>query len=212
MRFQTNTWNTKPGAVPANQGSPNLGDIASILNSTGLFSDIGDAISMLEGALEQINTIAQGFQYSKTYTFDANKQTTLIDLGIINIVLQYADTTDPALPPATLNYSVDSTASPSWSLSVETISFLVNVDPFGLVLTITGGFKADEHTKAGLTNLNIQMGGVLSVVKSVFSDLQALAQFLPGGAGANLDIALSNGKLTVSDHSPSATCRWVLAI
>ena len=200
MQFPKPTPGTpKPGAVPTNQGSPNLGDIASILNSTGLFPDIGDAISMLEGALEQINTIAQGFQYSKTYTFDANKQTTLIDLGIINIVLQYADTTDPALPPATLNYSVDSTASPSWSLSVETISFLVNVDPFGLVLTITGGFKADEHTKAGLTNLNIQMGGVLSVVKSVFSDLQALAQFLPGGAGANLDIALSNGKLTVSD-------------
>ena len=189
----------KPGAVPTNQGSPNLGDIASILNSTGLFPDIADAISMIEGALEQINTIAQGFKYSKTYNFDPNKQVTLIDLGIINIVLQYADTTDPALPAATLNYSVDSTASPSWSLSVGTISFLVNVDPFGLVLTITGGFKADENTKAGLTNLNVQMGGVLSVVKSVFSDLQALAQFLPGGAGANLDIALSNGKLTVSD-------------
>lgn len=189
----------KPGAVPTNQGSPNLGDIASILNSTGLFPDVANAISMIEGAIEQINTVSKGFQYSKSFTFDANKQTTLIDLGIIRIVLQYADTTDPALPAATLNYSVDSAASPSWSLSVGTISFLVNVDTFGLVLTVTGGFKADEHTKAGLTNLNVQMGGVLSVVKSVFSDLQALAQFLPGGIGAGLDIALSNGKLTVRD-------------
>jgi len=191
----------KPGAVPTNQGSPNLGDIASILNSTGLFPDIANAISLIQGAMEQINTISQGFHYSKTYDFDPNQQVTLIDLGIVNIALQYADTTDPSLPAAQLKYSVDSSASPSWSLSIGTLSFLVTVPVFGSspILTITGGFKADEHTKAGLTNLNVQMGDALSIVKNVFSDLQALAQFLPGGAGANLDIALSNGKLTVSD-------------
>jgi hypothetical protein len=191
----------KPGAVPTNLGSPNLGDIASILNSTGLFPDIGNALSLIKGALEQINTVSQGVQYSKTFKFDPNQKVTLIDLGIINIALQYADTTDPALPPAQLIYSVDSAASPSWSLSIGTLSFLVTVPVFGnsAILTITGGFSADEHTKAGLTNLNVQMGDALSVVKSVFSDLQALAQFLPGGAGANLDVALSDGRLTVSD-------------
>jgi hypothetical protein len=189
----------KPGGAPINQGSPNLGDIASILNSTGLFPDVANAISMIQGAIEQINTISQGIKYSKTYDFDPNDTTTLIDLGIIKITLQYADTTDPSLPHATLNYSVDSSASPSWSLSVGTLSFIVDVDGLGTVLTITGGFKADEHTKAGLSGLNVQLGDALSIVKNVFSDLQALAQFLPGGIGANLDVALSNGKLTVSD-------------
>src|SRR5258708_24550982 len=43
------------------------------------------------------------------------------------------------------------------------------------------------------------MGDALSMVKNVFSELQALAQFLPGGTGANLDIARSDGKLTVRD-------------
>jgi hypothetical protein len=191
----------KPGSVPTNPGSPNLGDIASILNSTGLFPDIANALSLIQGALEQINTISQGFHYSKTYTFDPNEKLTLIDLGVINIALQYADTTNPALPAAQLIYSVDSSGSPSWSLSIGTLSFLVTVPVFGNspILTITGGFSADEHTKAGLTNLNVQMGDALSVVKNVFSDLQALAQFLPGGAGANLDVALSDGRLTVRD-------------
>ncbi len=32
--------------------------------------------------------------------------------------------------------------------------------------------------------LNVQFGGALSIVKNVFSDLQTLAQFLPGGATA----------------------------
>jgi hypothetical protein len=191
----------KPGAVPTNQGSPNLGDIASILNSTGLFPDIANALSLIQGAMEQINSISQGFHYSKTHNFDPNEKATLIDLGVINIALQYADTTQPGPPAAKLTYSVDSSASPSWTLSIGTLSFLVTVPIFGSnpILTITGGFYADEHTKAGLTNLNVQMGDALSVVKNVFSDLQALAQFLPGGTGANLDVALSNGKLTVRD-------------
>ncbi|MBV8099188.1 MAG: hypothetical protein JOZ31_08520 [Verrucomicrobia bacterium] len=191
----------KPGSAPTNPGSPNLGDIASILNSTGLFPDIATALSLIQGALEQINTITQGFHYSKTFNFDPNQQATLIDLGVIKIALQYADTTDPSLPPAALTYSVDSSASPSWSLTITNLSFLVTVPVFGPspILTITGGFAADEHTKAGLTGLNVQMGDALSIVKDVFSDLQALAQFLPGGIGANLDVALSDGKLTVRD-------------
>ena len=189
----------KPGSAPKNQGSPNLGDIASILNSTGLFPDIANALSLIQGVLEQINTISEGFQYSKTYDFDPNEQSTLIDLGVITITLQYANTIDHT--PATLKYSVDSSASPSWSLSIGPLSFHVTVPVFGSdpILTITGGFAADEHTNAGLTDLNVQMGDALKMVKDVFSDLQALAQFLPGGTGANLDVALSDGKLTVRD-------------
>jgi hypothetical protein len=197
----------KPGSAPMNQGSPNLGDLASILNSTGLFPDIAAAISMLQGDLEQINTIGEGFQYSKTYTWPDGAKATIVDLSVMNITLLYADfpqKTDPAPgpgQPTTLTYKVDSSASPSWTLSIERFSLQVTVPLFGSdpLLTITGGFYADEHTKPGVTGLNVQFGGGLSIVKQVFSALQTLAQFLPGGASADLDVALADGSLTVSD-------------
>jgi hypothetical protein len=197
----------KSGSAPLNQGSPNLGDLASILNSTGLFPDIAAAISMLEGEIEQINTIGQGFKYSKTYTWPAGQQATIVDLSVMNIVLLYSDfpqQTDPppaAPQPTVLTYTVDSSASPSWTLSIGRFSLQVTVPMFGSqpLLTITGAFYGDEHTKPGVTGLNVQFGGGLSIVKNVFSALQTLAQFLPGGATAALDVALSDGTLTVTD-------------
>jgi hypothetical protein len=197
----------KTGAAPLNQGSPNLGDLAAILNATGLFPDVAAAVSMLEGAIEQIDTTAQGFKYTKTYQFPAGKQATIVDLSVMNIILLYSDFPQQTTPPAsspqptTVTYAVDSSAVPSWSLSVERFSLQVTVPAFGStpLLTITGGFYADENTKPGFTELNVQFGGGLSIVKNVFSALQTLAQFLPGGASADLDVALSDGNLTVSD-------------
>ena len=189
------------GSAPVNAGSPNLGDLASILNSTGLFPDIAAAISLMEGSVEQIKSVAAGFEYSKTHEFDPSEEGVIFNAGL-KIALRYADTTAPSGPvPAELVYSVNSAAQPSWTLSLKTLSFLVTVPTFGSdpLLTITGGFYADEHTKPGLTNLDVQLGGALEVLKGVFSKIQALAQFLPGGVGANLDVALSDGRLTVRD-------------
>jgi hypothetical protein len=204
LQFPKPTGSPIPGGVPLNQGSPNLGDLASILNSTGLFPDIANAISIIQGAIEQINTIAQGFHYTKSYPGPSDPPlptTNLINLGVISIDLAYADTTQTPPTPGAITYTVDSSASPSWSLSVGPLSFEIVVPVFGNtpVIIITGGFYADEHTKAGLTNLNVQMGSALSAVQSIFSKLQALAQFLPGGAGANLNVAVSDGTINVSD-------------
>jgi hypothetical protein len=203
----------RPGGV-VNPGSPNLGDLAAILNSTGLFPELSAALSLLEaGELPQINTIPTGFKYTKSYTFPSGPltTTTIVDLGVITITLVYGDTTpqptqanpNPAPTPAKLTYTVDSMDSPSWTLSLGTLSFQVTVPAFGPgsgpVLTITGGFYADENTKPGLTNLNVTLGNVLQAVQAVFSDLQELASMLPGGVGADLDVAVSDGALTVSD-------------
>jgi hypothetical protein len=209
IQFPQPTGAPRAGGVPLNAGSPNLGDLASILKSTGLFPDIADAISIIEGASEQIDTITQGFSYTKTYAFPSSPPLTtpLVSLGSnpsININLVYADSQSRTGAPATLNYVVNSDAapgSPTWSLSIGLLSFEVVVTSFSNdpLITITGQFYADEHTKAGLTNLNVAMGGALNVVQGVFSNLQTLAQFLPGGAGANLDVAVSNGAIVVSD-------------
>jgi hypothetical protein len=199
-----------PSALPGgivNPGSPNLGDLAAILNSTGLFPELAAALSLLtSNELPQIDTIPSGFKYAKSYTFPADaagspSTTTIVDLGVITITLAYGDTTKSPPTLAQLDYTVDSSASPSWTLSLKTLSFLVTVPAFGSdpVLTITGGFYGDENTKPGLTNLDVTFGSALSAVQAVFSDLQALAAYLPGGVGADLDVAISDGKLTVSD-------------
>ena len=89
----------------------------------------------------------------------------------------------------------------NWWLTIGPISFAVTVPEFGAeaLLTIIGGFAADDHTKPGLTGLTIDYGSALDTLKSIFSKLQALASFLPGGLGAGLDVSLSGGKLTVRD-------------
>ncbi len=196
----------KSGGAPGNPGSPNLGDLAAILNSTGLFPDLTSALSLMESEIEQINTVGQGFKYSKSYTFPAGQKATIVDLSVMSVVLLYEDTPQTTNPPASpsptvLTYTVDSSASPSWTLSIGKFSLQVIVPLFSSdpLLTITGGFYGDEHTAPGVSGLNIQFGGALSIVKNVFSDLQTLAQFLPGGAAASLDVALSDGTLTVSD-------------
>ncbi len=192
----------------ANPGSPNLGDLASILGSSGLFPSLSSALSLLDGELPQIQTTPDGITYSKNnYTFPVDSSgdptaTPIVNLSnIIVITLVYADTTQSSPTLATLDYAVDSTASPSWTLSLGPLSAQVTVPAFGKdpVLTITGSFYADEHTKAGLTNLNVTFGSALALVQNVFSDLQALAAYLPGGVGANLDVSVSAGQLTVSD-------------
>jgi len=50
-----------------------------------------------------------------------------------------------------------------------------------------------------LSNLRIAYGAMLASLTNVLNRLQALAQFLPGGKGADLQVALSNGKLTVRE-------------
>ena len=185
-----------------------MGDLAAILNSTGLFPDLSSALSLMEsGATEQINTIGQGFAYKKTYTFNPNPPVTIANLDVIDIQMVYAEsqqtTNPPQSPPnpTTLTYTVNSAASPSWTLSIETFTLQVIVPLFGNdpVVWVTGGFYGDEHTAPGVTGLNVQFGGALNIVQQVFSALQTVAQFLPGGAGANLDVALSDGNLTVQD-------------
>ncbi len=197
----------KSGGAPGNVGSPNLGDLAAILNSTGLFPDLSSALSLMEsGITEQINTIGQGFHYQKTHTFNPDPPVTIANLDVINIQMVYAQSQQDTQPPqssnpTTLTYTVNSAASPSWTLSIETFTLQVIVPLFGNdpVVWITGGFYGDEHTAPGVTGLNVQFGGALNIVQQVFSALQTVAQFLPGGAGANLNVALSDGNLTVQD-------------
>ncbi len=212
------TGGAPPGTVPAIQlpagVAPALADVGSLLNATGLFPDISKAISLITAGIEQLATIPQGLSYSKEYDFTGNEApTTLLDLAVLQLTLIYADTSKGKngsgnwSAPTKIVFNLDPAhTNPqgngrNWWLTIEPISFAVTIPEFGSdpLLTIIGGFAADDRTKPTLTNLNIDYGSALDTLKSIFSKLQALAGFLPGGAGAGLDVSLSGGKLTVRD-------------
>ena len=128
----------------------------------------------------------------------------MLDLGVLKVELVYAD---PSGNPTTISFNIDpahtlpASHGRNWWLTIGPISFTVTIPEFGAapLLTIVGSFAADDRSKPGLTGLTIDYGAALDTLKSVFSKLQALASFLPGGLGAGLDVSLSNGQLTVRD-------------
>ena len=199
-----------PGSVPGIQlpNPPNFADVASLLSATGLFPDIGNTISLLSAAPDQLQNVGDSLKYSKSITFDPQKPAqVLLDLGVIQVALSYADeskgrdASNNANAPTTFAYTLDPAAAKRWSFEIDNLSFMVVVSEFSSdpLLTIVGGLVADDQTKPTFTNLNIVYGSALDSLKSIFSKLQKLAQFLPGGVGAGLNIALSNGTLTVTD-------------
>jgi hypothetical protein len=200
-----------PGSTPGIQlpNPPNFADVASLLSSTGLFPDISNTIALLGGAADHLQNVGDSLKYTKTVTFDPKKPAqVLLDLGVLQLALSYADESKGrdgggnANAPTKLVYTLDPAAAKRWSFEIDNLSFLVVVPEFSSdpMLTIVGGLVADDQTKPTLSNLNIVYGSALDSLKSIFSKLQKLAQFLPGGVGAGLNIALSNGKLTVTDN------------
>lgn len=210
---------TPSGSAPSIQlpsnVAPVLADVASLLKATGLFPDLGSAISTLVsgGPSEQLLTIPQGLQYSKTFPIPSSVQpTSLVGLQSLQVELVYqgVDVTTKApttVTPATINFNLDpahtsqNSNGRNWWLTIGPLSFTVTVPAFGQdpLLTINGEFAADDQSTPGLTKLTVEFGSALDTLQSIFNNLQALASFLPGGAGAGLDVSLSNGKLTVRD-------------
>jgi hypothetical protein len=213
------------GAAPGIQlpAPPNFADMGALLNATGLFPDIANALSLNTGGVEQIENLASGLKYKKVFTFPLDpstpskaKQQTLANLvGVFSLELAYADTTKGTSKPTVITLTIDPTASPRWSISVSPLSLLVTIPSLStsaLLTIIAGynadpdpsryvdGFVADENTKPHVTNLNVQFNGALDIIQTVFSRIQAIASFLPGGKGAGLKVALSDGRLTVEDN------------
>ena len=179
--------------------APGLADAGALLGITGIFPDISDVLQIpsAQGGLP-----IEGDGFKKTYTFGAAANPpqpqppdrSLLDIAIVHLALSYA--------AGGMEYSgtlvVDATpGAPNWSLTLENLSFEAKVDGLGSdpLITITGGFQAGASTKPGLTNLQVDYGSALSVVKDLLTGLSDIASSL--GGSADLDVGFSGNTLTV---------------
>jgi hypothetical protein len=126
---------------------------------------------------------------------------TLADFGAVSAVLVYEDRSQSGKPPTQVTFKLDPNANPRWSIQFAKFT-LVLVTPFGDVddplLQVVGSAYADANSAPTLKDLKVVYGSVLSMVQTIFSNLEELASFLPGDK-SYLDVSLSDGQLTVRD-------------
>lgn len=188
---------------------PHLADIGALLNATGLFPDLGAALPF--PSIPPLGVSGSDLSFHPA-PFQLMGQTPkpLVDFGVVKILLDYSDggKIDPdthvrGVPiPTTVDVHITPGGDPSWSISLDPIS-LILVTPFGdqddPILRVGGGARADSKTASTLTSLDVQYGGALSSVQTVFSKLAEIANSLPGAPFSKLAVNFSHGRLTIKD-------------
>jgi hypothetical protein len=181
-------------------GAPKLADIAALLNATGIFPDLGSAIALpaANGGGETLPIAQEDITFERSVTVQ-DEPRMLMDLGAVKVGLEYSDGKNT---PTVVDLKINPTGSPRWSFSMQPISFAVRFSSLGQepLLRLVGGMAADEHSAATLTGLDVQYGSFLQPLETVFSQLQRLATFLPGGAGAGLQVSFSAGRLRIRNE------------
>jgi hypothetical protein len=178
-----------PGLAQYNFPIPSqLADVAALLNTTGIFPDLGQALQLPPQPLS-----VSGTDLAATIpaTFASVPDKTLMNIGPVQVLVSYTG--------ASAKVVLSPTLSPRWSITLGPIQFKVIITDFGTnpLLTLQGTAYADANTSATVHDLTVTYGGFLKALTQIFDKLQSLASFLPGGGGSGLDVSLSDGKLTV---------------
>jgi hypothetical protein len=189
--------------------APHFADVGALLNATGLFPDLGAALPF--NTIPSLGVSGSDISFNPApFQIIGQPPKSLVDFGAVKVLLDYSDggkidppTGNRGVPiPSTLEVKVTPGGNPTWSMSLDPIN-LILVTPFGdqndPILRLVGGAKADSNSAPTLTSLDVQYGGALSLVQQVFSKLEEIASFLPGGSAANLQVNFSNGRLTIQD-------------
>ena len=177
---------------------PKLADVASLFNAEGIFPNLGDAFDL--GTLQDLPVkngelaFTQKFPIAKVGS--QPRKSVLMDLGGttgLRVLIRYAGEND-AETQATVK--LDPGANPRWEITLERVCFQVEFKGKALI-SIYSKMHAAENRAPGVAELNIRYESFLSALQTVFSNIQEIARFLPGGAGAGLKVGFQNGALTV---------------
>ena len=171
---------------------PGLADVGALLGVASIFPDVGSALQI--PSTDELPLQGDGF--TRTYTWGpgatppspAPPDRAVLDIAIVHIVLSYSAFKGTLMLDAGSNPS-------SWSLNLENLSFICEVDGFGTLLTLSGGFRAGTSISPGFTGLEVTYGPALDPVKAILTGLSSIAASL--GGEAELDVGFSGNTLTV---------------
>ena len=175
---------------------PQLADVGALLNAAGIFPALTEAFDFKNLTSLAVTNGQVGF--TDTFEIPAGKKAVLADLGGadgIQVLITYEDEHSPP-KPTTASITVNPTASPRWSLTLQRVGFTV-VFRGAALIQIFASVKVDEHSAPTVHDLNVRYEGILSALQTIFTNVQQVARFLPGGKDAGIRVAFSQGRLTI---------------
>jgi hypothetical protein len=177
---------------------PSFADVAALFNAAGIFPNLGDAFDF--DTLKALAVTAGDINFDQQVTVKKvggkPRETLLMNLGIVQILLRYADEKNNE---TVVRLKVGQAGGPRWAMTLQRVNLAVVYKNDDLIKLFADA-KADAGTQPTFTNINVQYVGFLSVLQDIFSNIQQVARFLPGGAGAGLQVGFSQGRLTIRNE------------
>jgi hypothetical protein len=181
---------------------PKLADMGALLNAAGVFPGLADSFDFK--TLKALSASEGNLGFSETFPIGAGeKKALLANLGVIQVQIEYHDEHEPDVPPpvtqptkATITVDPDPNAAVRWSLFLSRVCFAVQYNNKPLI-SIFADVKADAKNAPTVANINVRYEGILGALQSIFTNIQQVARFLPGGEAAGLKVGFSQGHLTV---------------
>jgi hypothetical protein len=187
----------KPITLPK---PPKLADVGALLNAAGIFPGLGDAFDF--NAFDGFDITSGQLGFSRTFPIlkgGTRASAMLADLGgsdAIQLVIDYEDEQNIA---TVATITVNPTASPRWSIALERVAFTVRFRGNPLI-RMFARVKANEQSAPAIEDINVRYEGILQSLQTIFTNVQQVARYLPGGAGAGLRVAFSQGHLTIQNE------------
>jgi hypothetical protein len=180
-----------PVSVPQ---APQLADMGALLHAAGIFPGLADAFDLPN--LRNLSVKNGSLGFKETFDIAVGREAVLVDVAgdnAIQVVIEYHN--ENGLPTrATIE--VDPQAAPRWRLSLTRVCFAVRYKKSKLI-SLFASVLADELSAPTVKDLCVHYEGILDALQVIFSNVQQVARFLPGGADAGLKVGFSQGRLAV---------------
>jgi hypothetical protein len=177
---------------------PQLADVGALLNASSIFPALAEAFDFKN--LKSLSVTNGQVGFTDTFEIPGGRKAVLADLGGadgIQVLIKYEDEHAPP-KPTIATVTVNPAASPRWSLTLTRVGFTVMFRGAALI-QIFASVRASELSAPTVHDLNVRYEGILSALQTIFTNVQQVARFLPGGKDAGIRVAFSQGHLTISN-------------